>query len=319
MSNVRPEGRVLGSLYLLDIGYNFMTGNIGSWIDAFLNTTQLLVLNFKDNDLSGTVPDMIGSLSSLRVLLLSQNRLTGLIPEELCRLKQISMMDLSINSFFGSIPSCFQDIGFGKIEPRYFDISHEKVSNEWDCTTYFRYETLKKGYKLHSTAEQSVTHVEVDFLTKHRSSTYKGSILNFISGLDLPCNNLSGRILNAIGNLSWIHALNLSYNMFAGPIPKSFSNLTQIKSLDLSHNALSGEIPSSLINLYFLEVFSVAYNNLSGKISDTKAQLGTFDRSCYEGIRFLCGQPLNQNYSTESPHPLMKSVDQRRNGMALML
>ncbi|KAE8692232.1 hypothetical protein F3Y22_tig00110847pilonHSYRG00044 [Hibiscus syriacus] len=327
---ILSEGRLLGRLYLLDIGYNFMMGNIGSWIgnvtyldilvmrnnylegrfeceavsrslyyldlshnhfsgplpicsrlqylhlqgnrfngsisDAFLNTSQLLVLNLKDNDLSGNVPDMIGSLSSLRVLLLSQNRLTGLIPEELCRLKQISMMDLSINSFFG-------------------------------------YGTLKKEYKLHSTAEQSVTLVEVDFLTKHRSSTYKGSILSFMSGLDLSCNNLSGRIPNVIGNLCWIHTLNLSYNMFTGPIPKSFSNLTQIKSLDLSHNALSGEIPSSLINLYFLEVFSVVCNNLSSRIPDSKAQFGTFDRSCYEGNRFLCGQPLNQNCSTESPHP----------------
>ncbi|KAK8986521.1 hypothetical protein V6N11_010077 [Hibiscus sabdariffa] len=374
LSNVKAKGRVLGNLYLLDVGYNFMTGNIGSWIgnvtyldilvmrnnylegqfecegvsdslyyldlshnhlsgplpictrlqhlhlqrnrfdgsisEAFLDASQLLVLNLKDNSLSGNVPGMIGSLSSLRVLLLSQNSLSGLIPEELCRLKQISMMDLSTNSFFGPIPSCFQDISFGKIEPRYLDISHEKVSNEWDYITYFRYGTLKKESKQHRTAEQSFTDVEVDFLTKHRSSTYKGGILNFMSGLDLSCNNLFGRIPNELGNLSWIHALNLSYNQLTGPIPKSFSNLTQIESLDLSHNALSGEIPSSLINLYFLEVFSVAHNNLSGRIPDMKAQFGTFDSSSYEGNRFLCGQPLNQNCSTESAHPLVKSVDQ---------
>ncbi|KAK8647758.1 hypothetical protein V6N13_121485 [Hibiscus sabdariffa] len=224
LSNVKAKGRVLGNLYLLDVGYNFMTGNIGSWIgnvtyldilvmrnnylegqfecegvsdslyyldlshnhlsgplpictrlqhlhlqrnrfdgsisEAFLDASQLLVLNLKDNSLSGNVPGMIGSLSSLRVLLLSQNSLSGLIPEELCRLKQISMMDLSTNSFFGPIPSCFQDISFGKIEPRYLDISHEKVSNEWDYITYFRYGTLKKESKQHRTAEQSFTDVE---------------------------------------------------------------------------------------------------------------------------------------------------------------
>ncbi|TYG73089.1 hypothetical protein ES288_D04G072200v1 [Gossypium darwinii] len=361
LSNVKAKGRVLGNLALLDIGYNFMTGNIGSWIgnvtyldilvmrnnylegqfqcegisrsvyyldlshnllsaplpscprlqhlylqgnkysgsisEAFLNTSQLLVLNLRDNNLSGSIPGIIGLLTSLKVLLLSQNLLSGLIPEELCELKQISMMDLSLNSFSGSIPPCFQGIRFGKIEPRYLDldISHEK-----------------KDYVLHSTAEQSVTNVEVDFLTKHRSNTYKGGILNFMSGLDLSCNKLSGRIPYEVGNLAWIHALNLSYNQLTGPIPKSFSNLTQIESLDLSHNMLSGEIPSLLINLYFLEVFSVAYNNLSGRIPDMKAQFGTFDRSSYEGNQFLCGQPLNQNCSVVSPHPLIKFVDQSK-------
>ncbi|PPE00235.1 hypothetical protein GOBAR_DD02713 [Gossypium barbadense] len=349
LSNVKAKGRVLGNLALLDIGYNFMTGNIGSWIgnvtyldilvmrnnylegqfqcegisrsvyyldlshnllsaplpscprlqhlylqgnkysgsisEAFLNTSQLLVLNLRDNNLSGSIPGIIGLLTSLKVLLLSQNLLSGLIPEELCELKQISMMDLSLNSFSGSIPPCFQGIRNG---------------------------TLKKDYVLHSTAEQSVTNVEVDFLTKHRSNTYKGGILNFMSGLDLSCNKLSGRIPYEVGNLAWIHALNLSYNQLTGPIPKSFSNLTQIESLDLSHNMLSGEIPSLLINLYFLEVFSVAYNNLSGRIPDMKAQFGTFDRSSYEGNQFLCGQPLNQNCSVVSPHPLIKFVDQSK-------
>ncbi|KAB2034217.1 hypothetical protein ES319_D04G068900v1 [Gossypium barbadense] len=349
LSNVKAKGRVLGNLALLDIGYNFMTGNIGSWIgnvtyldilvmrnnylegqfqcegisrsvyyldlshnllsaplpscprlqhlylqgnkysvsisEVFLNTSQLLVLNLRDNNLSGSIPGIIGLLTSLKVLLLSQNLLSGLIPEELCELKQISMMDLSLNSFSGSIPPCFQGIRNG---------------------------TLKKDYVLHSTAEQSVTNVEVDFLTKHRSNTYKGGILNFMSGLDLSCNKLSGRIPYEVGNLAWIHALNLSYNQLTGPIPKSFSNLTQIESLDLSHNMLSGEIPSLLINLYFLEVFSVAYNNLSGRIPDMKAQFGIFDRSSYEGNQFLCGQPLNQNCSIVSPHPLIKFVDQSK-------
>ena len=124
------------------------------------------------------------------------------------------------------------------------------------------------------------------FITKNRHNTYKGDILNFMSGLDLSFNNLAGDIPYELGQLSSIHGLNLSYNHLTGFIPKSFSNLSSLESLDLSYNNLSGEIPSELVGLNFLVIFSVAHNNLSGEIID-KNQFGTFDESSYDGSPFL--------------------------------
>jgi hypothetical protein len=145
--------------------------------------------------------------------------------------------------------------------------------------------------------------VEVEFVTKHRSNSYHGIILDYMSGLDLSCNKLTGRIPHELGNLSSIHALNLSYNQLTGSIPQTFSNVT-MESLDLSHNNLSGEIPSVLIDLTFLEVFTVAYNNLSGRVPDMKAQFATFDKICYEGNPFLCGKPLENSCTrVDESHP----------------
>ena len=84
---------------------------------------------------------------------------------------------------------------------------------------------------------------EIQFTTKRISYTYKGDILNLMSGFDLSSNRFSGEIPFEMGNLSEIHSLNLSHNHLTGSIPATFSNLKQIESLDLSYNSLNGGIP----------------------------------------------------------------------------
>ncbi|XP_017621749.1 receptor-like protein 1 [Gossypium arboreum] len=121
----------------------------------------------------------------------------------------------------------------------------------------------------------------VDYTTKRASYTYKGNILEYMSGIDLSCNRLLGEIPIEIGNLSEIQSLNLSHNNLTGHIPSTFSKLKKTESLDLSHNNLIGRIPVQLTELYTLVVFNVSYNNWSGSILSLKAQFGTFDDSSY--------------------------------------
>lgn len=92
---------------------------------------------------------------------------------------------------------------------------------------------------------------EVNFITKNLRSSYKDNILNYMSGLDLSCNNLTGDIPLELGKLSSVRELNLSHNQLTGFIPQTFSNLVKLESLDLSYNTLSGQIPKTLIELHF--------------------------------------------------------------------
>ncbi|WCJ42117.1 receptor like protein 1 [Euphorbia peplus] len=238
----------------------------GSLETAFYNCSELMVLDLSHNNFSGTIPKWIGKLPNLSYLLMSHNSLEGEIPIELCSLEQLSLIDLSHNNLSGHVLSC-----------------------------------IRLGRKHDLYRDNNVTEINFEFTTKGLTYSIPRSILEYIAGIDLSCNNLLGNIPVEIGNLTMIQVLNFSHNNLIGPIPGSFSNLTQIESLDLSYNNLDGKIPSPLLGLTFLSHFNVAHNNLSGRTPEMVAQFATFDNTSYEGNPYLCGPPLLKSCSLEVP------------------
>ncbi|KAI4299953.1 hypothetical protein L6164_033373 [Bauhinia variegata] len=221
----------------------------------------------------------IGALTSLKVLSLSSCGIKGSLP------------------FAGPIPNCLGKFPSETQERQPF------FSNEIDL------EDTENVFPFDYSVELRVT-----FTTKWRSYTYEGSIIRYMSGIDLSHNNLNGNIPSELGNLMHIRALNLSHNHLSGQIPMTFSNLKQVESLDLSFNNLSGKIPPQLIELTSLKVFSLAYNNLSGSTPEQKGQFMTFDGSSYEGNSFLCGPPLDKSCTPYGIFPNAFDVEAVNNG-----
>ncbi|KAM4113355.1 hypothetical protein ACJW30_05G214600 [Castanea mollissima] len=300
----------------LHLGQNNFSGSIP---EAFFNISRIWTLDISDNRLSGKVPNAIGELWGLRILLLRGNRLSGEIPTQLCQMEYINLMDLSNNFLSGMIPHCFHRISFDPINifGAYYSVLFS--------TTPYQYRIFQKVIDVpflglcnyfKASSEIGLGYLyappdEFNFVTKYRLSSYKGHVLDYMSGLDFSCTNLTGGIPLELGQLSRIHALNLSHNQLIGSIPETLSKMTELESLDLCHNCLNGEIPPQLIEPHFLEVFSVAHNNLSGRTPDMKAQFGTFSARSYEFNPFLCGLPLQKNCTSKDDSPPMptKSSD----------
>ncbi|TMW82689.1 hypothetical protein EJD97_005339 [Solanum chilense] len=264
---------------------------------VLFNFSSLITLDLRYNNFTGHIPHTIGSLNSLNYLLLSHNQLEGQIPIQICMLNMLSIMELSFNKLYGPLFPCLGNLTQAKKDAK-IRITYYFYMTYWNpWLTFLRWIWLERRYhNRHGILIDTLLmdgETQVQFSTKRNSYTYKGSILKYMSGIDLSSNRLTGQIPIEIGNMSNIHALNLSHNHLIGRIPNTFSNLQEIESLDLSCNRLNGSIPVGLLELNSLAVFSVAYNNLSGAVPDFKSQFGTFNKSCYEGNPSLCGYPLD--------------------------
>ena len=70
------------------------------------------------NQLTGSLPSVLGSLNDLEVLFLNSNQLSGNIPAELGNLSNLVMLWLQDNLLVGDIPSSFINL-VNLIDPGY--------------------------------------------------------------------------------------------------------------------------------------------------------------------------------------------------------
>ena len=78
---------------------------LGEWEGVTTDDGRVTRLHLHANDLSGEIPEELGSLSNLRELYLNGNALNGEIPEELGSLSNLETLSLRDNELSGEIPA----------------------------------------------------------------------------------------------------------------------------------------------------------------------------------------------------------------------
>ncbi|KAL7128800.1 hypothetical protein ABFS83_13G018700 [Erythranthe nasuta] len=315
---------VLHKLYLLDLSYNQLTGELPN---CWENMYQLTFLNLANNSLSGQIPNTLCSLLRLGVLHMRNNNLSGELPSTLKNCIHLKLIDIGGNKLTGNIPSWIGEFSEGMTylflnQNRFYGsipleicnlngiqvldlLSRNNLSGKIpQCFDNFT-TLLNKGTTNRIVLDNIFAPFD-DVFYKHfpyhyvdyalvqwkgrPDSEYRKN-LRLLKLIDLSSNKLVGDIPETFSSLKGLISLNLSRNSLTGNINPDIRNMEVLEVLDLSSNQLSGTIPISIAELQFLAVLDVANNNLSGKIPSS-TQLQSFNASAYAGNPGLCGPPL---------------------------
>ncbi|CAJ1934271.1 unnamed protein product [Sphenostylis stenocarpa] len=219
-----------GSVTIINLAY---TGLAGTLLNLNLSVfPNLLRLDLKVNNLTGSIPQNIGVLSNLQFLDLSTNYLNGTLPLSIANLTRVFELDVSRNNISGVL------------DPRLFpDGSDSPKSGLIGIRNLLFQDTLLGGRILDEI----------------------GNIRN-LTLLALDGNNFDGPIPPSLGNCTHLSILRMSQNNLSGPIPPSIGKLTNLTDVRLFSNNLNGTVPQEFGNLSSLIVLHLAENNFVGEL-----------------------------------------------------
>ncbi|KAM3356574.1 hypothetical protein P3S68_023288 [Capsicum galapagoense] len=300
---IPPEIGNLTNLIYLDLHTNQISGIIPSQISSL---AKLQIPRIFDNHLNGPIPGEIGQLRSLTELSLGMNFLNGSIPASLGNLNNLSHLYLYENHPSGSIPKkrgklvnlveAYLETSqlTGHIPPEMGNLTNAKVfyafSNELfgpipaelgkmrslqNLSLYSNNLSGPIPKTIGDLTELKLLNLNFQYLflgDNNMTEEIPSSFCNLTSlkFLHLSRNNLKGKILQCLGNISGLHYVTKSHNNLCGELPSAICNLTSLEILDLARNNLKGAIPQCFGNMSrHLEVLDIQHNDLTGTLPTT--------------------------------------------------
>ncbi|KAJ8532662.1 hypothetical protein K7X08_012585 [Anisodus acutangulus] len=308
----------------LNLGQNFLTGTLSASIG---NLTRMKWLTFGINALSGEIPKELGLLTNLLSLSLGTNNFSGPLPPELGNLTKLTQIYFNSAGLTGPIPLTFaklqnleqvwtSDNGFTGRIPDF-------IGNNWSKLTVLRFEgnAFEGPMPASFSNLTSLTDLRIsdlsngsssfDFLRNMKSlSSIPSNIGEYqsLSLLDLSFNNLTGRIPDAVFNLSSLTHLFLGDNKLTGALPAQ--KTLSLQTIDLSYNWLSGSFPS-WINEQNLQLNLVGNNFTTEQIEQSGSSSLPSGLDCLQR-NFPCnrGSPRYSRFAIKCGGPQITSTNQ---------
>ncbi|CAB9513154.1 Leucine Rich Repeat [Seminavis robusta] len=231
---------------------------VGSLPKELYSLTSLETFSAGLNPLVGSISSYIGQLQQLRGLAIFSTGLSGSIPKEMGSISSFEVIGLNDNKLEGSIPdelwqlSNLDSLVLGRNEKLRGTIPSSVgafpklrwlVLDDCDLSGNLLQGTLPSQLGLLKTSHILLRH---NFFTGTLPSELG---LTPLQWLGIESNQLSGAIPSAFSSLSNFEHFSLGDNSFTGEIPSEFGLLTSLKRLSMENNHLRGTVPAELASL----------------------------------------------------------------------
>ncbi|PPS18638.1 hypothetical protein GOBAR_AA01940 [Gossypium barbadense] len=310
----------LSNIRFFDIGENKIQVNL--YTDLAITMPYVEFFSVRGNKISGQIPISITNASNLHVLQFNDNRLSGKVPS-LEKLDKLSTLQLAVNdlghgregdlNFLCTLINntkleflFISDNNFGEVFPKCvsnfsntllrLEIDENKIigripdgiGNLVNLEALFATENQLSGpvpFEIGGLQKLNKFFAHINFL----SGTIPHSIgnLSALTEVGLDFNNLQGNIPPSIGKCQSLLELTVSYNNLSGPIPPQLLGVSSMSIiLDLSSNDLTGDLPVEVGNMKNLDELYVPQNRLSGLLPKTLVSCVSLEKLYLDGNLF---------------------------------
>ena len=258
------------------------TSNVCNWEGVSCSTTDgvVVVLSLFADHITGSLPDSIGSLSSLNNLILSSNSFSGSLPDSIGSLSSLISLALDVNRFTGSLPDSIGSLSslyYLQLGVNSFSGSLPDSIGSLSSLTYLYLHSNSFTGSLPDSIGSLSSLPSLNLGSNSFAGTLPDSIgsLSNLTSLDLVGNSFTGSLPDSIGSLSSLYNLDIGSNSFTGSLPDSIGSLSSLTYLYLDSNSFAGSLPDSIGSLSSLIYINLGFNSFTGSLPDSIGSLSS--------------------------------------------
>ncbi|XVF04389.1 hypothetical protein REPUB_Repub05bG0078200 [Reevesia pubescens] len=283
IGEISPSMCNLVSLQILDLSYNNLSGAVPECLGSGGIRLNLHILDLQMNKFHGNIPDSFVERNTLRTLNLNNNEFDGPLPKSLVNCHHLEVLNLGNNKINDTFPHWLAALQLQVLVLRSNHFHGQIITSENEL----HFSTLRILDLSHNEFSgffpttwfksfkgmTNLSDVQMRYMADY-FDYYQDSIVVTLKGVEIKFERI----------LTIFTVIDLSSNKFQGKIPEIVGNLASLQVLNFSHNKLTGHIPWSLGNLAALESLDLSCNKLVGEIPMQ-----------FTGLKFLEVLNLSQN------------------------
>ncbi|KAL6278176.1 hypothetical protein ACE6H2_021777 [Prunus campanulata] len=270
------------SYEVLDMSNNSLSGTVPQCLTEM---KSLRVLILRKNNLNGTLSNRFTGYCGLRALDLGRNQIKGQLPKSLASCTNLEILNLGNNQIMDTFPCFLKNISTLRVlalrsNRFYGDIGCSKTNGTWQMLQIidlahnnFNGEIPERSlttWQAMMADEDGSRPIAKSNVLSSEGGQYTGAVYSFKDAITVTS---KGSEMDLVKILTIFTLIDFSYNKFNGSIPEEMGVLKSLYILNLSSNAITGEIPSSLGNMRQLESLDLSQNKLSGHIPQQLTKL----------------------------------------------